>query len=237
MTPLRPRAFAAEFVGTFALIFVGAGSIATNALTGGQVGLVGIALAHGLTIAVMASATAAISGGHFNPAVTFAALLGRQIDLANAAGYWVAQFAGAVAGAGLLHAVIPAPFLAAVDVGTPRPAGGVTDGQALLIEAVLTFFLVFVVFGTAFDRRAPRVGALFIGLTVTLDIFMGGPLTGAAMNPARWLGPALAGGGGLQNAWIYFLGPLAGATVAAVFYTQVLGERDPSSESPQIPAN
>ncbi|HEX6488025.1 MAG TPA: aquaporin [Candidatus Dormibacteraeota bacterium] len=224
MTALKPRAYVAEFVGTFALIFVGVGSIAMDAITHGKVGVTGVALAHGLTIAVFASATAAVSGGHLNPAVTFAAWVGRQIDAANALGYWIAQVLGAVAAAALLHAVIPAGVLTAVDVGTPAPGGGVTGTQALLIEAVLTFFLVFVIFGTAIDARAPKVGALFIGLTVSLDIFMGGPLTGAAMNPARWLGPALVGGGGLGNWWIYSLGPLTGATAAALVYTLAIME-------------
>src|SRR5437588_9862745 len=120
-------------------------------ITRGHVGLTGIALAHGLTIAVMASATAAVSGGHLNPAVTFGALVGRQIEPVNALGYWVSQCLGGIAGAALLHAAVPAAALTAVQVGTPAPAVGVAGGQALLIEAVLTFLLVFVVFGTAID--------------------------------------------------------------------------------------
>ena len=229
MQDLNPRAYFAEFVGTFALIFIGVGSIAMDYLTKGHVGLTGIALAHGFTIAVMASATAAVSGGHLNPAVTFGVWVTRRIGTANALGYWISQCAGAIAAAALLHVAIPAGALAAVDVGTPAPGRGIGGGQALVIEAVLTFFLVFVIFGTAIDPRAPKVGALFIGLTVALDVLMGGPLTGAAMNPARWLGPALVGGGGLGNAWIYWFGPLAGATVAALVYTQVL--RPPASSS------
>jgi len=223
VTGLRPRAFLAEFIGTFALIFVGVGSIAMDYITKGHVGLTGIALAHGFTIAVMASATAEVSGGHLNPAVTFGAWVARQIDPANAAGYWVAQIAGAIAAAGLLHVAIPAGALQAVDVGTPAPAG-VGGTAAVVVEAVLTFFLVFVIFGTAIDPRGPKVGALFIGLAVSLGVLMGGPLTGAAMNPARWLGPALVGGGGLQNWWIYTIGPFAGAAAAALVYTYVLAE-------------
>jgi aquaporin Z len=233
MTGLRPRAFVAEFVGTFALIFVGVGSIAMDHLTGGKVGVTGIALAHGLAIAVMASATAAVSGGHLNPAVTFGAWVARQIDAGNALGYWIAQCLGGIAAALLLHALVPGGVLTAVDMGTPAPGGGVTGGQALVIEAVLTFFLVFVVFGTAIDPRAPKVGALFIGLTVTLDIFMGGPLTGAAMNPARWLGPAVAGGGGFGNVVIYVLGPLLGAAVAALVYTLTLADAVPGALRPR----
>jgi aquaporin Z len=235
MPGLRYRALVAEFIGTFALIFVGAGSIAADALTHGKVGLTGIAFAHGLTIAVMASATAAVSGGHLNPAVTFGALLGRKIDPLNALGYVVAQCVGGVCAGALLHAAVPAAALSAVAVGTPAPAPGVGGGEALLVEAVLTFFLVFVVFGTAIDPRAPKVGALFIGLTVTLDIFMGGPLTGAAMNPARWLGPALAGGGTLGNFWIYWAGPLLGGGAAALVYVFALEAEAPAAEAQPFP--
>lgn len=219
MFGLRPRALVAEFIGTFALVFAGVGSIAMDNFTHGKVGLIGVALAHGLTIAVMASATAATSGGHFNPAVTLGIWIGRRIETVNALGYWIVQCLGAIAAAALLHVVIPASVLTAVDVGTPVPAPGVAGMQALLIEAVLTFFLVFVVFGTAVDPRGPKVGALFIGLAVTLGILAGGPLTGAAINPARWLGPALVGGGGLGNFWIYWIGPLLGGAVAAIVYT------------------
>ena len=235
MNELRPRAFVAEFIGTFALIFVGVGSIAMNYITKGQVGVTGIALAHGLTIAVMASATAAVSGGHLNPAVTFSAWVGRQIDLLNAGGYWIAQCLGAIAAAALLHVVIPGSALQAVDIGTPAPAAGVGGTAALVIEAVLTFLLVFVIFGTAIDPRAPKVGALFIGLTVSLDVLMGGPLTGAAMNTARWLGPALVGGGGLGNWWIYTIGPFAGGAAAALVYTYVLAEVVPTATRRPFP--
>jgi aquaporin Z len=176
-----------------------------------------------------------VSGGHLNPAVTFGALAGRKIDPLNALAYVVAQCAGAIAAAALLHACFPAATLQAVAVGTPVPGPGIGGGQALLIEAVLTFFLVFVVFGTAIDGRAPKVGALFIGLTVTLDIFMGGPLTGAAMNPARWLGPALVGGGTLGNFWIYWIGPALGAAAAALVYTYALAEATPEGEARPFP--
>lgn len=229
MEGLKWRAFGAEFVGTFALIFVGVGSIAMDFVTGGKVGLVGIALAHGLTIAVMASAVAAVSGGHLNPAVTVGALVVRKIEPLNAAGYVLFQCLGAIAAALLLKALLPEAALTHTGFGTPAPAG-ISGGTALGIEAVLTFFLVFVIFGTAIDPRAPKVGALFIGLTVSLDILAGGPLTGAAMNPARWLGPALIGGGHLGDFWIYFGGPLLGGIVAALFYMGVLAQRGTTAD-------
>lgn len=221
---MNVKAYICEFIGTFALIFVGVGSIASDYMTGGAVGLVGIALAHGLTIAVMASATGAISGGHLNPAVTIGALSTGKIDAANAVGYIISQCLGAIAAAATLKVCIPSAALGAVNMGTPALADGVSIGMGLATEFVLTFFLVFVIFGTAIDSRAPKVGALFIGLTVTLDIFMGGPITGAAMNPARHLGPALLGGG-LQNLWLYWVGPVAGGLTAALVYHFTLEER------------
>ncbi len=218
------KAYIAEFIGTFALIFVGVGAIAANHITGGSSGLVGIALAHGLTIAVMASATAAVSGGHLNPAVTFGALLAKKIDAVNAVGYIVSQCLGGIVAAALLKMCIPLEALEAVSMGTPALGDGVSTGMGLLMEIVLTFFLVFVVFGTAIDARAPKVGALFIGLTVTLDILIGGPITGAAMNPARHLGPALLGGG-MENLWLYWVGPLVGGAIAALLYCHTLEEK------------
>ena len=231
---MNSKALVAEFVGTFALIFIGVGAIASNAIAGA--GFLGVALAHGLTIAAMVSATAAISGGHLNPAVTIGLLLARKIDGPNALGYIIAQCLGGVAAAGALAVIIP-QRVRAVGFGTPNLADGlaavneVTNIQAInplqgiMIEAILTFFLVFVIYGTAVDRRAPKVGGLFIGLTVTLDILMGGPLTGAAMNPARHLGPALfAGGENITNIWIYWVGPVLGGVLAALLYRHVLEE-------------
>lgn len=218
---MNTKALIAEFIGTFALIFVGVGAIAANHLSGGQSGLTGIALAHGLTIAVMASATAAISGGHLNPAVTIGLFFGRKIDLINTVGYVISQCAGAIAAAFLIKLCIPHDALQAVGMGTPALGTNITPVMGLITEIVLTFFLVFVICGTAVDARAPKVGALFIGLTVTLDILIGGPITGAAMNPARHLGPALLGGG-LNNLWLYWVGPVIGGVLASVVYINTL---------------
>ena len=218
---MNTKALIAEFIGTFALIFVGVGAIAADFITGGKSGLAGIAIAHGLAIAVMVSATAAISGGHLNPAVTIGAWVGKKINGKNALGYIVAQCLGAIVAAFCVTLAVPADVLNAVKMGTPALGNGITVGQGVVTEIILTFFLMFVVFGTAIDARAPKVGGLFIGLAVVLDILMGGPISGAAMNPARHLGPALLGGG-LENIWLYWVGPIVGAVLAAVVYTRML---------------
>ncbi len=220
---MNVKAYVAEFIGTFALIFIGVGAIAANHISGGSLGLAGIALAHGLIIAVMVSATGAISGGHLNPAVTTGALVTRKMSLTNALGYLIAQLAGAVAAAALIQQAMPSSALQAVGMGTPALGDGITAPMGLVMEIILTFFLVFVVFGTAIDKRAPKVGGLFIGLTVALDIMAGGPISGAAMNPARHFGPALLGGG-LENLWIYWAGPLVGGALAALAYHHILGK-------------
>jgi MIP family channel proteins len=219
----------AEFIGTFALIFIGVGAIYHNA------GLLAVALAHGLTIAVMASATGAISGGHLNPAVTFGLWIGGKISLPNSIAYYIAQLAGATAAAFLLLFLFTGQLdpnnesLAKTIVGsggTPHLAEkGVTALQGIVIEAVLTFFLVFVVYGSAVDGRAPKIGGLAIGLTVSLDILFGGPFTGAAMNPARVFGPALASGYWVNHA-VYWIGPMLGGALAGLVYGRFLIKPD-----------
>ncbi len=231
----------AEAVGTFALIFVGAGSIiAVTALnlTGGQTmdggGLAAIALAHGLTIAVMVTATGHISGGHLNPAVTLGLYAAGRVRLSQAVVYVIAQLVGAIVAAYILWEAISGAGPAAVrasdatHLGTPALASdanglNVTTGTGILVEAVLTFFLVFVISGTAVDERTPaRIGGLAIGLTVALDTLMGGPLTGAAMNPARYMGPALVSGFWGTKALeplVYWVGPVLGGILAALIYT------------------
>ncbi len=218
---MNKKALVAEFIGTLTLIFIGVGAIASNAINGGQTGLTGIALAHGLAIAVMVSATAAISGGHLNPAVTIGLFSAKKINVKNAIGYVIAQCLGGICGAFLIKLIIPAATLTAINMGTPSLGEGITPEIGLLTEIILTFFLVFVVYGTAVHQHAPKVGGLFIGLTVALDILMGGPITGAAMNPARHLGPALLGGG-LKNFWLYWIGPIIGGVLAAAVYNRVL---------------
>lgn len=231
MNPKLLKQCVAEFIGTFALIFIGVGAIYHNA------GLLAIALAHGLTIAVMVSATGAISGGHLNPAVTFGLLVGGKINLKNSIAYWIAQLAGASLAGFILLFLLTGQMdpekgtsLARTIVanGTPDLAAkGIDAMQAVLIEAILTFFLVFVVYGSAVDSRAPKIGGLAIGLTVTLDILFGGPFTGGAMNPARTFGPALASAH-WNNQWIYWVGPMLGGALAGLVYGRFLIHEDKS---------
>lgn len=219
MYPLSRRALA-EFIGTLALIFIGAGSILSDRLAGGDVTLVGIALAHGLTIAVMVSAFGHISGAHLNPAVTVGALVANKISPVDAAVYWISQLAGGVSGALLLTLVFDPATRQAANLGTPGLGAGVTVGQGLVFEMVATFFLVIVVCATAIDPRGAFkvVAGLPIGLVITFDILAGGPLTGASMNPARTFGPA-AVGGFWANHWIYWVGPLVGGAIAGILYS------------------
>lgn len=214
-------ALLAEFIGTFALIFIGAGSIITGGSS--QLGLLGIGLAHGLTIAVMVSALGHVSGGHFNPAVSVSFAATNKMPWARAGQYVVAQVLGGFVAALLLQLVLPAEAVAATNTGTPALAEGFPQWKGVILEAVMTFFLVIVIFGSAVDARAARVGGLFIGLTVALDITMGGPLTGGAMNPARHLGTALASGF-LRDWWVYWVGPIIGGVIAAFVYTRVMAE-------------
>ncbi|MBI5355892.1 MAG: aquaporin [Candidatus Aenigmarchaeota archaeon] len=212
---------AAEFIATFALVFIGAGSIVANA-AGGGFGNLGIALAHGIVLAVFVSATMGISGGHVNPAVTIGAMATKKIPTNLGIRYIVAQILGGSVGAYALKAVFAADKLSAVAFGAPVLGSGVTQTQAILMEAFLTFFLVFSIFGTAVDERAPRLGGLAIGLVLVFDILVGGGVTGAAMNPASAFGPALASGGLSsklsEHIVIYWLGPIIGAVAAAVAY-------------------
>lgn len=224
MEGINFKACVAEFIGTFTLIFVGVGAIAANQITGGASGLTGIAFAHGLAIAVMVSATMAISGGQLNPAVTVGVFVAKKLGGAQAIAHIISQCLGAIVAAIFVKLAISSEVLDAIHMGTPALGQGVSAFQGLVVEAVLTFFLVFVVLLTAVDPRAPKVGGLFIGLTVTLDILMGGPLTGAAMNPARHLGPALLGGG-MGETWIYWVGPVLGGVVAGLIYSGVLEEK------------
>ena len=217
MEKLRP--WIAEFIGTFALIFVGIGAIKT---AGHDV--LGVALAHGLTIAVFASATMHISGGNLNPAVTFGLLVGRHMTLPTAILYWSAQLLGGFSAALICLGLFGRDV---VVTGTPQLAINLTGMQGILVEAILTFFLVFVVYGTAVDKRAQGLAGFAIGATVTLDILFGGPLTGAAMNPARVFGPALAAWF-WHDHYVYWIGPLLGGALAALVYG-LLYERKPAA--------
>jgi aquaporin TIP len=217
------RKLLAEFVGTFALIFIGAGSIvaAGNELTGitAGAGLVTVALAHGLVIGTMVSAVGHVSGGHFNPAVTVGVWVSRRMGTAEAAAYVGTQLVAGIAGAGLLRWVVPQGIWEPAALGATLVRSELSDAQAITIEAVLTFLLVWVVFATAVDPEGSfnKVAGLAIGFVIAMDIMMGGPFTGASMNPARSLGPAVAGGE-YTGLWVYFVGPVIGATLAALAY-------------------
>jgi MIP family channel proteins len=208
------RIFAAEAIGTFALIFVGVLAIYSNGLVQppGTTNLAAIGLAHGLTIGVMIASLGAISGGHFNPAVTFGFVISGRLKPAGGLMYWVAQLFGASIAGFLALAVVGQ---AGVAGGTPDLGKNVSPFVGIVVEAVLTFFLVGVIFGTAVDERAPKsVYPFAIGLTIALDIMAGGPITGAAMNPARTFGAALASGH-WDNHWVYWVGPLIGGALGA----------------------
>lgn len=217
------RHFAAEFIGIFALVFVGGASI--MAAPNNTIGLLVAALAHGLILAVMVSATMRISG-HLNPAVTLAFLAVRRIEPMMAGVYLLGQVLGAVLAAYALKAVFPADVAAAAHLGGQSVAAGLSDGAAIFCEAIATFFLVFVVFGTAVDPAAPKIGGLAIGFVVAANILAIGPLTGASMNPARSWGPAIASGS-FQGQWIYLIGPVLGAVAASVLYDGLFLRRSP----------
>lgn len=225
-------AYIAEFIGTFGLTFVGAGAAITSVgilhAAPGEA-LLNIALAHGLVLAIMVTAIGHISGGHVNPAVTFGFLITRRIAVGVGLGYIIAQLVGAVAAAWGLTLLFP--HWANAGLGTPALNTALAVGplHGLAIEAILTFFLVFTVFGTAVDSRAPKnVYGFAIGLVLTFDILAGGPLTGAAMNPARAFGPALVSGL-WSDWWVYWVGPLIGGGIAALVYHYLLMPRTAES--------
>lgn len=223
----KGRACLAEAVGTFGLCFIGAGAIILNEKTGGGVGLIGIALAHGLILSIMISALGATSGGHFNPAVTVGFMVTGKQDTGTGIAYIISQLIGGTLAGLLLRPMFAAEVWQKVNLGTPTLAPDITFGVGILIEIILTFFLVTAIWGTAVDDRKPNIGGFAIGLTLTADILMGGPLTGASMNPARTFGTALAGGGfdGI-NHLVYWIGPIIGAVIAAVLYNSVFIKED-----------
>jgi MIP family channel proteins len=205
------RRLVAEAVGTFALVFAGCGAIMVDSDTG-ALGHVGVAISFGLVIMVMIYAVGHISGAHFNPAVTLGFALTRHFPLPRVGLYWAAQIAGALVAPLLLRASLGN----VAGLGVTLPSG--SDGQAFLWEAVLSFFLMFVIMAVATDTRAVgEAAAIAIGGTVGLDAMFGGPVTGASMNPARWLGPAIASGE-LSSIWVYLAAPLLGAAAAAFVY-------------------
>lgn len=212
------KSYTAEFIGTFTLCLIGQGAICTQQLMGtAGGGLLTVAIAHGLALAVMISAFGSVSGGHFNPAVTIGFLVTGKQSLGSAMRYILAQLAGAVVASAMVAACFPTAVWQSVRLGAAGLHPEISVPIGLLLEAVMTFFLVVAVWGTAVDPRAPKIGGFGIGLAVTMDILIGGPLTGAAMNPARAFGPALVAGAWDMH-WIWWVGPFAGAAVAALMY-------------------
>jgi len=211
----------AEMVGTFLFFFVGIGAIGALVMVNGTnpvdpaAALVVAALAHGVVLAVLVSALGAVSGAHFNPAVTFGVWLAGHMPGRRAVSYVLAQLIGAILAAWTVSVVIPGDVFPRL--GIPQLFGGISPLAGIIVEAVLTVILLIAVFGTAVDPRAPKVGGLAIGFAVAADILMGGALTGAAMNPARWFGPA-AVTMNWENGYVWIIGPLIGAGLAALAY-------------------
>lgn len=240
--PSLAKQLVAEFIGTFALVFVG---VAATCFTGGDI--LSVSLAQGLTIAALASALMAISGAHFNPAVTLGMLVGGRIEAHRALLYMLAQLLAGFVAAGLLVYALAGTELAPkgkpatepVSVGMPKIPNKVINNvqsdeprinavQGMVIEAALTFLLVVTYFGTMADGRGPRLGGLAVGLVATVGVLGGGALTGGALNPARVFGPAAISGTWL-NHWIYWVGPLLGGAMAGLIYGRFLLEEPAKS--------
>lgn len=225
MTRPIARCLAAEAIGTFALVFAGCGAVMVDAKTH-QLGHVGVAISFGLVIMFGIYAVGHISGAHFNPAVTFAFALTRHFPWPRALAYWGAQVAGALIAAALLRGSLGN----VADTGATLPSG--SQGQSFLWELVLSAFLMFVVLAVATDTRAVgEAAAIAIGGTIALDAMFGGPVSGASMNPARSLAPALVSGN-LHALWLYLVAPVLGTAVGGLAYQFVRGEKPGTEEQP-----
>jgi aquaporin Z len=220
---LRP--LVAEFVGVFFLVFVGTGAIVANTYREGVVGLVGVALAFGLALAIAVSATTNISGGHINPAVTLGLWSIGRIGWRQAGLYVAAQLLGAVVASLAIKGLYPEMAGRIAQLGAPQLAPVLTLAQGIVLEAILTFFLAFAVMATVVDPAGPKLAGFAVGLTLTVGMLAGGPLTGGALNPARAFGPAL-----VANAWlaqlVFWIGPILGAIAAMQLYERLLLKRD-----------
>jgi MIP family channel proteins len=219
--PTLSRRFVVEMIGTFALVFFGCASVITNAYPGTSVGLVGVALAHAVALAIGVSFAMPISGGHLNPAVTLGLMSVGKVDVRTGAVHLAAQVVAALLAALSLQAFFPEAIAGVVAYGTPQLSLNVSLAQGIGLEALMTFFLMSAVFGTVVSADAPRIGGFGVGLTLVFLILGGGPLTGAAMNPARALGPAIAAGTWTGQA-VYWIGPILGAVAASVVWDRFL---------------
>ncbi|MSP79025.1 MAG: MIP family channel protein [Dehalococcoidia bacterium] len=215
MPPATVYAYLAEAIGTFGLVFAGAGAVVIDTVTNGGVTHVGISLTFGLIIAAMIYATGHLSGAHFNPSVTLAFAIAGTFPWRQVPFYWAAQIIGAIAAALALRAL----FGNVAGLGATLPAGSAM--QSFLLEIVLAFFLMFVIMAVATDARAVGAqAAIAIGATVALEAVFAGPISGASMNPARSFGPALISGA-MAHQWIYWAGPIIGAALGALAYQLV----------------
>lgn len=229
-----PQKFAAEFLGTFAVVFIAAGAICSDQylMASGQrhFGLLAYALSYGLIYAVAMTAVGHISGGHLNPAVTIGFWVTRRLGTIQCLGYWIAQILGALLASYLLVAIIPDTSwgLKAVGLITPDLSPDFTRGQGIVLEGIMTFILVFVFFATAVDVKGAfdKIAGFAVGLTVTVDVLFGGAFTGASLNPARSFGPALATHH-WRNHGVYWVGPLLGGILAAVVYDRIFLRQQP----------
>lgn len=224
------RKLAAEAVGTFVFVLVGAGSavgMASLLNPNSGDGILVAALANGLGLAVAVTATMGVSGGALNPAVVLGLWVGRKISAKEVVPYILAELVGAIAAGFALVASFPSVLGSGVNWGSPTLSGILTPWQGIAIEALLTFVLVIAVYGTAVDSRAPKIGGLGIGLAVLADVLVAGNLTGAAMNPARAFGPMIAGGFYPSYWYVYAAGPVIGAILAGLVYRYVIESPNP----------
>lgn len=215
-----PMRLAAELLGTTILVVLGVGAGVVSEYKGDALTIEGVAAASGITIMVLIYALGHVSGAHFNPGVTLAFTCFRHFQIRDVLPYWLAQFGGAIIGAGILLAL----FGDVANLGTTLPSG--SESQSFAMEVILTFLLMFVITAVATDSRAVgQAAAIAIGATVGLDVLVGGPISGASMNPARSLGPALVSGE-LTSLWVYLLAPPLGAVLGAASYTLVRGDHE-----------
>jgi MIP family channel proteins len=215
------RPLTAEFLGTYALVFAGTAAAVSDNFPSAKFGILGIALAHGLILGAWITAVGSISGAHFNPAVTLGFLSIRKIELKTALAYIGAQLVGGLAGAYSSRFLIPNNVGRVVSNGVPQISISSNFNQAVALEAVMTFFLMSAIIGTVVNPKAPKLGGLWVGLTLIVMILLGGPVTGAALNPARAFGPAVVSG--VWTAQLaYWIGPILGAVVAAFVWDKVL---------------
>lgn len=213
----QTRKLFAEAMGTFIFFTIGIGAVISDKYYLSGIGLTGVALAHGVALALVVSAFGRISGAHVNPAVTAGLWMGKKIETVLAAQYIAAQLIGALAAAYLLRVIFSEAAVDVTKLGTPMLSGDVSIFQGVALEALLTFFLVMMVYATAVDPKAPSIAGFGIGLMVFLDVLVGGPITGAAMNPARAFGPAVASMT-FDKHYVYWVGPMIGGLLAGWVY-------------------